>query len=69
MSTGTLAYINYCPFSGMQELLKIEGCPPRTTPWVPLLGEIPQTTRRIKKLVIYVSENFIFVPLRGSCVG
>jgi hypothetical protein len=30
MSTGTLAYINYCPFSGMQELLKIEGSPPGT---------------------------------------
>jgi hypothetical protein len=69
MSTGTLAYINFCPLSGMQELLKIEGSPPGTTPWVLLLGEIAQTTRRIKKLVIYVSGNFNFVPLRGSCVG
>jgi hypothetical protein len=53
----------------MQARLKIEGSPPGTIPWVLLLGKIPQTTPRIKKLVIYVSGNFIFVLLRGSCVG
>lgn len=59
MSTGTLAYMNYCPLSGIQARLKIEGSPPGTIPWVLLLGEIPQTVLRIKKLVIYVSGNLI----------